>query len=485
MIVTELKYYSLVNSELILMVNILIVNFGNTGNKGATALLYTKIKLLNGIFKEKVRFTIAVNPSLGPVDIRNDDEYDVGVVNLLINDSPLISLGKLLLSVSLVVRHILKKFSIDLNFKIGGKELEDHEKKHNSKNLCYEFLKNVKGYLILIYTCLLFIFKIKTSRLYPEILTCYLDADYIFNTGGDVLTESYGTVFAFFSNLLFGLFLSKPIIIWAESIGPFNNRLNRIIARYIFHRTKLLTVRENISLKHLRNMGINGAYLTADLAFTMNPAAETLIDTIMKKEKLDKSHNLFGMNVSGIISHYIPNCQSNTEGHEKYVEIMSKVADYIIETHDAQVVFIPHVYAPLDSDDRKIAMDVYKHTKNKRNVKLILNEYDPEELKGIISNLDMFLGARMHSTIASTSMNVPTIALAYSDKTYGIIGEMLGYNRFILGVNNLNLENLILLSDELWENRAEISKDLACKTPKIIKNAYLNVELLDQLIDIH
>jgi len=47
-------------------------------------------------------------------------------------------------------------------------------------------------------------------------------------------------------------------------------------------------------------------------------------------------------------------------------------------------------------------------------------QYDPMEIKSIISRTDWFCGTRMHATIAALSSGVPTAALAYSDKTLGV-----------------------------------------------------------------
>ena len=60
-----------------------------------------------------------------------------------------------------------------------------------------------------------------------ERLNAYYSADAILTVGGDTLTEDYGS-FSFWScfvNLLFGLLLDKPVVIYAESIGPFKHWL--------------------------------------------------------------------------------------------------------------------------------------------------------------------------------------------------------------------------------------------------------------------
>ena len=91
----------------------------------------------------------------------------------------------------------------------------------------------------------------------------------------------------------------------------------------------------------------------------------------------------------------------------------------------------------------------------------------------------------MHATIASTSMLVPTLAIAYSDKTHGVIGEMLGYRAYVLDIKDLTYDSLISKLDDAWKKRDVIKKDLAIKIPMIREKAMLNGKLIkDALSDI-
>ena len=56
--------------------------------------------------------------------------------------------------------------------------------------------------------------------------------------------------------------------------------------------------------------------------------------------------------------------------------------------------------------------------------------HTPIEAKNYISQMDLFFGSRMHSTIASLSSGVVTIPIAYSKKFKGLFGS-LGYPYFI------------------------------------------------------
>ena len=89
----------------------------------------------------------------------------------------------------------------------------------------------------------------------------------------------------------------------------------------------------------------------------------------------------------------------------------------------------------------------------------------------------------MHATIASTSMHVPTVAIAYSDKTHGIIGKMLGQDKCIIDIKELNYESLISKINDACENREKIKKELEVKIPMVKERAMLNGKLVKELLD--
>jgi polysaccharide pyruvyl transferase WcaK-like protein len=193
---------------------------------------------------------------------------------------------------------------------------------------------------------------------------------------------------------------------------------------------------------------------------------------------------LIGISVSKIISNYgFSELKSREDKYNEYVKLMSKVTDYLVDTLNATIVFVPHVIGPGEgNDDRIVADDICKLIKNKDKIISIKEEYTPEELKGIIGQCDLFIGARMHATIASTSMLVPTVAIAYSDKTHGIIGKMLGYEAYVLDVRDLSYDRLISKIDDAWENREEIKKDLEMKMKVVKERASFNGKLVRDLL---
>ena len=421
------------------MTKIAITNHGHRMNKGTAALLNSRIKTLKKYIPDAEFAVFTYHPER---DYKPEMKY-IKDVKIRFYEVPC--------KVSLSPRTVLKTF-------------------HSILRLLFCNSKLVK-------------------KLNVKSIQEYSEADVIISTGGDVLTEDYGSIsfFNYVANLLLGILLEKPVILYAESIGPFKRRLNRIIARFLLNRVRLVTLRERISREYLEKLGIDKApmYVTADSAFLLEPAPIQRVKEILEIEGLkEDSRPLVGISVSKIISRYgFHNLITPDDKYSKYLKLMAQIVDYLIESLNATVVFIPHVVEPWGNDDRTVAYDIYKLIEGKHKTVVIKNEYTAEEVKGMIGQCDLFIGARMHATIASTSMHVPTVAIAYSHKTHGIIGEMLGYNEYVLDVQNLNYETLASATSNAWNNRTKIRKELVSKMEDIKQAALLNGKLVKELIE--
>jgi len=414
------------------MTKILVVNFGGRFNKGGVALVNSMIETLT-YFIPECKFTALAHQA-------NYNQYPIKVIETVGENS---------------------------SFKAGLKAL----------NLL------MAAFLLMVYNKL-------GIHLNPrnEILREYVESDAVINTGGDNLTEDYGTLsLAFNLNyLLIGLILKKPVVVYAESIGPFKGTISRLMANFVLNRVDLITIREEISKENLNKINVNKPHIciTADSAFLLKAVNATRLTELLTKENITENNRpLVGISISKIISRYgFSDFEKPEEKYNQYVSVMARTIEYITENLGATVVIVPHVIDPRRNDDRWVADDVCKLISNKSKVISIKEDYTPEELKGIIGHCDLFIGARMHATIASTSMMVPTIGIAYSHKIYGIVGEMLGQKEYILDVKELTYESLISRIDDVWKNREKIKKELEIKVPQVKERAMLNGKLVKELL---
>jgi len=320
----------------------------------------------------------------------------------------------------------------------------------------------------------------------------FLTYDLVIELGGDTLSEYYGLV-SLYDNaypLFLSFLLKKPFVIYAQSVGPFNSRLIRFFIRFLFNKASLITLRERISEEYLSRVGVDNKniFLTADAAFLLNPVYPSdfsrILREIVSRENLE---GVIGLSASQLIYRYaFSDIYDLNEKRKTYINFIVDLINYILKNYKVMLVLIPHVMTPKE-DDRIIHEEIFSKLdkEEQRKVLSIQKAYRADEIKGIIGLCDIFIGCRMHSTIAALSMAVPTIALSYSHKFQGVIGELLGKQQVIdLRASNWKkiLHRTNVTFDHTWNNRKKIAEELKEKTKAIEKRAIQNVKLVKKLL---
>lgn len=338
-------------------------------------------------------------------------------------------------------------------------------------------------------------FSIRAVLLLFRYIPEYIQADIGVDISGDGFGDHgpYGMLSSFTHayQLLLGVLLHKPVVVYAQSIGPFKTSLTRLMAKFVLNRVSLITVREEITKSYLEEIGVCNPrlFLTGDAAFLLQPASTERIDKILAKEGLGESDNpLVGVSISQLIHQWAFHFSStNVERYSQYLDAMAKMVDYVVEEMDATVILYCQTSgAQARHDDSVAARLVFERVKHKDKVKLLSTEYTASELKGVIGRCQIFIGSKLHSTIASTSMFVPTVSIAYSHKVHGIIGKLLGQESVIVDIRKLGYEEfcqtLLQKVDYVWLNRTSIKKDLVEKVRIARELALRNAELVATLL---
>ena len=332
--------------------------------------------------------------------------------------------------------------------------------------------------------------RIPKGMMKRELLEEYYKSDIIIAALDDSFTTLYGS--GPFRTNFYRIFLAKlfkkSVVLYAGSIGPFRNKFYEILGRYIINKVDLVTLREDISFEYLKKIGVNKPpmYVTADLAFALQPAPLERAKEILLSEGIDESEKpLIGMSLSRVISRWaFPELQDSEEKYRKYLTIMAQMVDYLAEELSATVISIPQVIGPSEeNDDRNTAKDIYQMAKKKDKIKLITNEYTPEELRAITGQFDLFVGARTHSVISAAMMCTPFVAIEYeSHKTRGIIGKMLDCEEFVYDIRTLDFDTLISKIKDVWLNREKIKEELKFKIEGMEERTLLNGKLVKELM---
>lgn len=312
-----------------------------------------------------------------------------------------------------------------------------------------------------------------------------LAADLVLDLGGDSYSTDYGilSTISLCIPLLVARILGKPYYFCAQSIGPLNDTIPYKLLKFLLKDADLITTRERISDDFLGTCAIiKNVIKTQDLAFILPVASESRIDEICKNENVGKKQLFAGISISSLISKYFTGSAPVEEKEQQYVSAMAKMGDHLVDKHHYHLIFVPHVEA-----DRVTSEKVKACMKHQNKVLILQGDYSPEELKGMVSLCDIFIGSRMHATLAALSQAVPTLTFAYNHKTLGINGSLLGQSDYLIDIRKVDLASLLEITkgriDQLVEHKENIKKELLEILPEIKstaqKNALYALDLLE------
>lgn len=259
----------------------------------------------------------------------------------------------------------------------------------------------------------------------------------------------------------------KPVMVYANGIGPINKPGNRFLTRVILNSVNLITLRDEDSKTYLRNMKIKNKNIvvTADPVFTLDRAPKNVIENIFIKEGIPRDKKFIGISIRP------------WKPAVNLVEVISKVIDYLTERYNVNIILIPMHY-PEDLDiSNKVLANV-----DKSSCFVIKNQYTVEEIMGITKELDMIVAMRLHSLIYAATQEIPMVGLVYDPKVEGILYSLeMGH---MSNVENLDYNHLVENIDYVWNNKLELKQILKRGDEELKARALCNVTMAMELLEV-
>ena len=254
--------------------------------------------------------------------------------------------------------------------------------------------------------------------------------------------------------------VGKSYVLLPQTYGPFNSKKTEQKAKRILKKATKIYCRDELSKKMLEEkFDLNNIELTSDMAFILP----------YKKDKFEFSNSKtkIGINVSGLL--YKGGFESENQfglslNYKEYIERLIKE---LIRDNKYEIHLIPHVIDLSENahDDDYKACQAIQKTLDDCIIAPIFNT--PIEAKSYISNMDIFIGSRMHSTIAAFSTDVVTIPVSYSRKFEGLFNS-LNYEYVINGKKD-TVDIALSKTFEFIKNRKKLN-ECQNKSFKVIKN---------------
>lgn len=229
--------------------------------------------------------------------------------------------------------------------------------------------------------------------------------------GGDGFSDIYGTPM-FLGRLpetFVAMKLGVNLIQLPQTLGPFNDKSNYLLAERILKYSRKVYVRDEKFVEELENMSVSYER-TKDLSYYMLP----------QKWDIDVLPGAIGLNVSGLA--YSNNFRS-LKGHFKYYpELINAIIKHF-QVLGLPIYLISHSYnynvPDQDNDDLVACREAYKSLDDKSNVHVVDKDLISPQIKYLISRMSFFIGTRMHANFAAIFTHTPVYGLSYSYKFEG------------------------------------------------------------------
>lgn len=323
------------------------------------------------------------------------------------------------------------------------------------------------------------LFLIPTSQ--RQLVEAYFNADIIISAPGNYLYSSGKIGLPFLVSILsigLALSLDKPVYMLPQSIGPLTRKWEKWLIKSVLSRSRLVMMREPISYSLLKDLGFKSpqCIVVPDLAFLYHAQCNSGAQEWLESFGVDWKDN---RPILGITLVDLDRLNFDLAIRENYEQSIAEAIEQFIKNDDGKIVFFAQACgSPFVADDRVPMERILSLIPECSDAITLMDNLQSASIqKSAYGLMDIFLGTRMHSNIFAMTEGVPSLAIAYFPKTKGIM-EMLGLERWIIDVQEINPSNLYEQLQELWKNRNKIKMELEFTVTHSAREAAKAIELI-------
>ncbi len=280
-------------------------------------------------------------------------------------------------------------------------------------------------------------------------------ADLVVLGGGGLFSdEKKRAVWIWFIQFLYFWILRKPVVCLAQSVGPLNSSWAQKLTRFVFSRSKLVTVRDRQSKTLLEKLGIKNIRVLADPAFAIGYNS----DSSVSRQK----------QIVLTLRDWVRGDQPKIN-----LELARLIDDIWIKFH-LRTIFIP--FQNEIEDDKNRYKELASLLTNPEAMQLKIVQ-DFSQAIEVIGRSEMIIGMRLHSIIFSVLAGTPFVALSYSKKVRDFV-ETIGFDEYCLNYMDLNSENIERLFAHARKHQEDIQSRLAAQKLKSTYSFFEHEKLL-------
>lgn len=238
-----------------------------------------------------------------------------------------------------------------------------------------------------------------------EVFRALHQCDLLISGGGSLLqdTTSPRSLLYYLGVVFLAKLLRKKVIYYAQGVGPINRFLGQKIVPFISNMVDIISVRDQDSKDLLQQLGVRKPpiYIKADpvLGLYRKEIERKSGQDLLARNGIDLADKrpMIGMAVR------------EWQGLTGYLKVLARLADELI-SQGYDILLLPMHFPGDVSASRELIRLMDKEPI------LIKEQCSVIEMLGVIGELDLMIGMRLHSLIMAAVMGVPSVGISYDPK---------------------------------------------------------------------
>jgi polysaccharide pyruvyl transferase WcaK-like protein/O-antigen/teichoic acid export membrane protein len=258
---------------------------------------------------------------------------------------------------------------------------------------------------------------------------------------------------AFSYPMLLAKRLGVPYVLYAQSFGPFRDKLSRYWMKWLVAGSSGAWARESFSRDVLKSVGAPEGKLdvVADAAFGLK--LPSLREVVVAR------YGLKAGSYVAISARSLDASGHTSELEENYRAALVETIEWLVAKKLLRVVLVAHTTGPVDDeDDRTTSRAIYRRLRPEFSGDVLLLEDDlsPLELADLYGSAALVVSTRFHAFVLSLCGGAPSIAIPYFGlKTQGSLRD-LGLSELLLEVQGLSFEVLRAKCQECLDDNSTL-----------------------------
>jgi len=226
--------------------------------------------------------------------------------------------------------------------------------------------------------------------------------DVLVSGGGSLLPDKSSTrsIIYYLSLIRLAKFFKRPVMLYANGIGPVDKPANRRRVRRVVSRAELVTLREEHSRDELLRMGVKTPVLhvTADPIFLLRDVDQPGALTALQEAGVPEGRPLLGLSVRSLRT------------GAAFVQQMAEFCDLATRELGCAVVFVA-MQRPQDVTVSRAVMERMTEPSY-----ILGGDLSPEALIGACEKMELVIAMRLHTMLFAAKARIPVIGLICDPK---------------------------------------------------------------------